>query len=58
MLYFICFPNAGFVVNKKGICSTNVREALPFTSFKEADDLARALVDGKIAYAILSNCVG
>jgi len=58
MLYFICFPQGGFVCNDKGACCYNVRHAKPFDSFKAADDFARDMVNGRLAYAILSNCVG
>jgi len=58
MLYFICFPQGGFVCDDKGTCSHNVRHAKPFESFGAADTFARDLVNGKVAYAILANCVG
>lgn len=58
MLYFICFPKGGFVCDDKGACTHNIRYAKPFESFDAADDFARDLVVGKVAYAILANCVG
>lgn len=58
MLYFICFPQGGFVCDDKGACSFDVRHAKPFGSFGAADDFARELVKGKVGYAILANCIG
>jgi hypothetical protein len=57
MLYFICFPAYGFVETKKGKCTRDVRCALPFISFKEADDFGRNMAKNK-PYAILTNCTG
>lgn len=57
MLYFVCFPKGGFVENLKGLCTYDVRSALPFKTFKEADDFGREICRGS-AYAILSNCIG
>jgi hypothetical protein len=57
MLYFLCFHNAGFVKDSQGSYTNNVREALPFKSFKEADDFGRAIGLGN-AYAVLANCGG
>lgn len=62
MLFFIAHPKHGFVraaydePTKSCAFTTSVRSALPFDSFKAADDFAKERKLG--SWAILSNCIG
>lgn len=57
MLHFVCFPKRGFLKDPVGYYTPNVREALPFVKFEDADNAGKVLAYGA-AYAILANCVG